>query len=279
MSRIAPKVRALALVIIAAAGFALGAPAASAQEDPEVSAAQAAFDAKDYARASTLYGPLCARGVGWACAEQNRALFNLGEQQRACPAPQSVAVCTDRANRSAATFEQVCASSHRIAQTPLACDRAQMMRLAARGLAVGDLTTPPTPDGCLQIDAVRYVASFSCERDVSAMHCFVAKATPDNGCINVGETGMGWGTFAPGSPPDAKRFAFYAATPGAFDVFWYECYGLGARFNEDTAVHKAVAFDPRTGWRNVRCYTRDGAPTAPVFRTSLSPGPKGPIGR
>ena len=97
MSRVALKVRALALAIISAAGFILGAPAATAQEDPEVAAAEAAFDAKDYARASSLYGPVCARGVGWACAEQNRALFNLGEQQRACRAPQSVAVCTDRA--------------------------------------------------------------------------------------------------------------------------------------------------------------------------------------
>ena len=70
-----------------------------------------------------------------------------------------------------------------------------------------------------------------------------------------------------------------ALKPGNYDIYWYECYGLGAQENPGQTLVDAIAFDPRLGWSHVRCTTVDGTPMAPMFRSTLAPGDRGPKGR
>lgn len=269
--------RALTLALIAALAVSVGAPPARAQVNAAAvnaqnAAALAAFTAKDYATAARMFGGLCGQGFAAACRNQNVALFNLGASLYRCDDRQPASDCVDRANRAAAAFGQVCGSTAGGADTRAACKQVEFARGMAQIWAVGDRTDPP-PGGCLRINTANNMVSYACGRDGFAQFCAVEHSAPHVGCTGV----LSWSTFNTLTTPSSTVLDGLA--PGRADIFWYECYGILAKWNTDLTRAGSPSFDPKTGWRNVRCYTRNGAPTTPVFRSTLAPGILGPGGR
>ena len=117
------------------------------------------------------------------------------------------------------------------------------------------------------------MVSYACGRDGFAQFCAVEHSAPHEGCA----AGLSWSTFNTRTTPSSTVFDGLA--PRSADIFWYECYGIAAKWNAELTPAGAPAFDPKTGWRNVRCYTRNGESTTPVFRSTLTTGIQGPGGR
>ncbi|WP_304191846.1 hypothetical protein [Phenylobacterium aquaticum] len=269
--------RTLALALIAALALSVGAPPARAQVNAAAvnaqnAAAVAAAMAKDYATAARLFGGLCGQGFDVACRNQNSSLFNLGVSTYACDFSQPASDCVDRSNRAASAFAQVCGSTAGGADTQVACKQAELARSRAQIWAVGDRTDPP-PGGCLQINTANNMVSYACGRDGFAQFCAVEHSAPHVGCT----AGLSWSTFNTLTTPSST--VLNGLAPGSADIFWYECYGVLAKWNPDLTPAGAPAFDPKTGWRNVRCYTRNGEATMPVFRSTLAPGDRSPKGQ
>ncbi|MCI3134592.1 hypothetical protein [Phenylobacterium aquaticum] len=269
--------RTLALALIAVLALSLGAPSARAQVNAAAinaqnAAAVAASMAKDYDTAARLFGGLCGQGFDVACRNQNSSLFNLGVTISSCDVDQPASNCVDRSNRAASAFGQVCGSTAGGADRQVACKQAELARSRAQIWAVADRTDPP-PGGCLQVNTANNMVSYACGRDGFAQFCAVEHSAPQVGCA----AGLSWSTFNTVSAPSS--LVLDGVAPGSADIFWYECYGLLPKWNSDLTRAGAPAFDPKTGWRNVRCYTRNGEPTTPVFRSTLGPGDRGPKGR
>jgi hypothetical protein len=269
----------IALVSTVLGAQAAGAQALSQTARASIQAAQVAFAAKQYGLAADLYVPACQEGLEAACGNRRASLYNEAQTLIRCGDTEAAAECASRNRQAAANYQEICSTARGEAYAAQACKEVELSRNMARVWDVADLTSPPNPgQGCLNVDPVTYMANLVCDRAIFVHFCVVEKAKPNKGCTYY-NGGMGWTSYRPSWTTPELIPSVEASERGRLLVYWYECYGFLARFNTETGdPNLAVTFDPKTGWRNVRCTTRNGTPTTPIYRSTLRAGSLGPSG-